>query len=83
MGEVGEEGVAEGVVAQVLDGTAAISIGVCLLKLGFGKVGKAIEEYGTDGVLPGQIDNHFVGLDRERDAGRGRQDKDDQREGFE
>lgn len=81
--EVGEEGVAEGVVAEVLDGAAAVGIGVCLLKLGFGKVREAIEEDGTDGVLPGQVDDHFVGLDRERDAGRGRQDKDEQREGFE
>ena len=83
VGEVREEGVAEGVVAEVLDGAAAIRVGVCLLELSVGDAGVVIEEDGTYGVPPGQIDDHFVGLDRERDAGRGRQDKDEQREGFE
>ncbi len=63
VGEVGEEDVAEGVVAEVLDGTAAVGVGVGLLKLGFGEGGVVLEENGADGLLPGEIDELFVGLD--------------------
>ena len=64
MGEVGEEGVAEGIVAEVLDGGAAVSVGVSLVELGVGEVGEAFEEDGANGVLPGDVDDLFVGLDR-------------------
>jgi hypothetical protein len=48
VGEVGEEGVAEGVVAEVLDGAASVSVGVSLLDLGFGEGRVVLEEYGPD-----------------------------------
>ena len=42
-----------------------------------------MDEDRADGVRPGEIDDHFVGLDRERDSGRGCQDEGEQREDFE
>ncbi len=56
MGEVGEEAVAEWVVAEVLDGTAAVGVGVSFLELGFGEGGVLFEENGPDGLLPGDVD---------------------------
>jgi hypothetical protein len=56
VGEVREEGVAEGVVAEVLNGAAAVGIGVSLLKLGFGEGGVVFEENGANGLLPGEVD---------------------------
>jgi hypothetical protein len=70
VGEVGEEGVAEGVVAEVLDGAAAVGVGVGLLELGFGELGVMLEENGPDGLLPGEVDQLLVALDRVGD-GRG------------
>jgi hypothetical protein len=43
VGQVREEGVAEGVVAEVLDSATAIGVGVGLLKLGVGEVREALE----------------------------------------
>ena len=63
VGEVGEEGVAEGVVAEVLNGAAAVGVGVGLLELGFGEGGVVFEEDGADGLLPGEVDQLLVGLD--------------------
>jgi hypothetical protein len=63
VGEVREELVAEGIVAEVLDGAAAVGKAVGFLKLGFGEIGEAFEEDGTDGRLPGEVDEFFVGLD--------------------
>jgi hypothetical protein len=71
VGEVGEELVAEGVVAEVLDGAAAVGVAVRLLNLGVGEGGVLFEEQGADGLLPGEVDELFVGLDGVRDAGRG------------
>ncbi len=82
VGEVGEEGVAEGIVTEVLNGTAAVGISASLLELGFGEIGVAFEQDGTDGMLPRDIDDGFVGLYRVRDAGRGCQDEDEQRQDF-
>jgi len=64
VGEVGEEFVAEGVVAEVLDGAAAVRVGVSLLELGFGEGGVLLEKNGPDGLLPGQVDQLLMGLDR-------------------
>jgi hypothetical protein len=75
VGEIGEELVAEGVVAEVLDGTAAVGISVRLLKLGIGEAGVLLEEEGADGLLPGEVDELFVGLDGVGDAGRGREEQ--------
>ena len=63
VGEVGEEGVAERIVAEVLDGAAAIGVGVGLMELGFGEGGVVFEEDGADGLLPGEVDQLFMGLD--------------------
>jgi hypothetical protein len=70
VGEVGEEGVAERVVAEVLDGATAIGVGVSLLKLGFGERRVVLEENRPDGLLPCQVDELLVALDRVGD-GRG------------
>jgi hypothetical protein len=83
MSEIGEEGVAKGIVAEVLDGAAAVGVCVGLLKLRLGKGGEAFEKDGADGLLPCKIDDHFMGLDGVRNAGRGRQNEDEQREDFE
>src|SRR6185437_10485976 len=66
--KVAEEGLAKGVVAQVLNGAAAISVGVSLSNLRFGHVGEALEEKGSDGLLPGEVNELLVGLDRVREA---------------
>src|SRR5260370_40648975 len=44
VGEVGEEGVAEGVVSEGLDSAAAVGVGVGLTDLGFGEGGEALEQ---------------------------------------
>jgi hypothetical protein len=68
--KVGEELVAEGVVAEVLNGAAAVGVAVSLLKLGFGEGRESLEQKRTDGLLPGEVDEFLMGLDRIRDGGR-------------
>jgi hypothetical protein len=68
VGEVGEELVAEGVVAEVLDGAAAVGVGVGFLKLGLGESREAMEQERADGLLPGEVDEFLVRLDRVRDG---------------
>ena len=75
VGEVGEELVAEGVVAEVLDGASAVGVAVGLLKLGVGQGGVLLEEKGADGLLPGEIDELLVSLDRIGNAGCGREEE--------
>jgi hypothetical protein len=77
VGEIGEEGVAEGVVAEVLDGAAAVGVGVGLLELGLGESGEVLEQDGADGLLPGEVDELLVGLDGVGDAAGGRQQEDE------
>jgi hypothetical protein len=72
--KIGKERVAEGVVAEVLDGAAAIGVGVGLFELGLGKGGEALEQERTDGLLPGKVDELLVGLDRVGAAGPGREE---------
>lgn len=72
--KIGKERVAEGVVAEVLDGAAAIGVGMGLFELGLGKGGEALEQERTDGLLPGKVDELLVGLDRVGAAGRGREE---------
>lgn len=74
VGEVGEELVAEGVVAEILNGAAAVGVGMGLFDLGLGKGGEALEQEGADGLLPGEVDELLVGLDRVGAAGRGREE---------
>ena len=73
VGEVGEEGVAEGVIAEVLNGATAVGVGVGFLELSFGECGIFLEEEGADGLLPGEVDQLLVALDRVGDCRRCRQ----------
>src|ERR1700761_6193826 len=63
MGEVGEEAIAEGVVAEVLNGGAAIGVAAGDAELGFGETGVTSEQEGPDGLLPCEVDELFVALD--------------------
>jgi hypothetical protein len=83
VGEIGEEAVAEGVVAEVLDGAAAVGVAVRLLDLGIGESGVLLEEDGADGLLPGEVDELFVGLDGVGDGWRGREEQGQERYRFE
>jgi hypothetical protein len=62
VGEVGEEGVAEGVVAEILDGASSVGVGVSFLELGFGEGGVVLEEDGPDRLLPREVDQLLVAL---------------------
>ena len=75
VGEVGEKLVAEGVVAEVLNGAATVGVGVRLPELGRGDVGEAAQEKGPDGLLPGEVDEFFVALDRVRQSGERGEDE--------
>ena len=70
VGEVGEELVAEGIVAEVLNGAAAVGVTVGLLKLDFGEGGETLEQNRADGLFPGEIDQLLMGLDRVGDGRR-------------
>ena len=71
VGELGEEGVAEGVVAEVLNGAATVGVGVSFLELSFGEGGVSPEEEGADGLFPGEVDEFLMGLDGVGDGGGG------------
>jgi len=74
VGKIGEEGVAEGIVAKVLDGAATIGVRVGLLKLSLGKSRILLEQNRADGLLPGKVDQLLVGLDGVGDS-RGRSEE--------
>jgi hypothetical protein len=61
--QVGEDRLAEGIVAEVLDDASAIGVGVGLAELGGSEVGVALEQQRLDGVGPGEVDDLFVGED--------------------
>ena len=61
MGEVGEEGVAEGVVTDVLDDAAAVGVSTGVLDFSGRESGVAAEEQRDDGGLPGEVDELLVG----------------------
>lgn len=83
VGKVGEETIAEGVIAEVLDSAATVGIAMRFLQLGFGEVGVVFEEDGTNRLLPGEIDELFVGLDRVGSARRGGENEGHERYRFE
>ena len=83
MHQVTEFLIAERVVAEILDDGASVGIGVSLLKLGFGEVGKFSEEEGADGLLPGEVDELLMGLNRVGDGGNHREKQGEQRYCFE
>ena len=60
VGEIGEGRVAEGIVADVLNDTAAVGVSASVLKLGWGEGGITAEEKWNDGLLPGEIDELLV-----------------------
>jgi len=64
VGEVGIVPVAEGVIADVLDDTAAVSVSAGLIELGRGQAGIAGEKQGNDGVIPSEVDELLVGEQR-------------------
>lgn len=70
MSEVGEESIAEGVIAEVLNGASAVGVGVSFLELGFGESRIFFEKERADGVLPCDVDQLLVALDRVGDGGR-------------
>jgi hypothetical protein len=70
VGEVGEKFIAEGVVAEILDGASAVGVSVGLLELGFGEGGKVLEEDGPNRLLPGKVDEFLVRLDGVGDSWR-------------
>ena len=63
VGEIGEKGVAEGIVAEVLNGRATVGIGVGLIDLRVGEVGEVLKDDGENRVFPSEVDDLFVGLD--------------------
>jgi hypothetical protein len=83
VGEVGEELVAEGIVAEVLNGAAPVGVTMGLLKLGFGEGGEVLEEDGADGLLPGEVDELLVGLDGVWDCGGAGEEEGAEEEGAE
>ncbi len=82
MREVAEFLAAEGVIAEILDDGAAVSVGMCLFDLVVGEPGKALEKQGAYLVEPKQIDDLFVGEYRIGKGGNGErnqcQDNDDE-----
>ena len=66
MGEIAQERVAEGIIAEVLNRGAPVSIGMGLVNLRFGQIRVAFDQERTNGLLPGKIDYLFMGLERVR-----------------
>ena len=64
VGQVREERVAEGIVANVLNDAARIGVGPCLFQLLGGDVGITAAQQRHDGALPGQVDQLLVGQQR-------------------
>jgi hypothetical protein len=83
VGEVGEECVAEGVVAEVLDGAAAVGVGMGFLQLSFGEARVVLEENRPDGLLPREVDQFLMALDRVGDGRRCQEEEREERDRFE
>jgi len=64
MGKVGEGGVTERIIANVLNDAAAISIGASFIELLRREAGIAAEEQRNDGIFPGEIDELLMGKER-------------------
>jgi hypothetical protein len=63
MGEVAEETFSEGVIAHVLHGASAVSVGVRYDQLMVGCSGESGEQKRAYGVIPGEVDEFFVSED--------------------
>jgi len=66
VGEVGEELVAEGVVAEVLNGAATVGVGVGFEELRLGEGGIVLKQDGADGGFPGEVDSALHGSEWSR-----------------
>lgn len=62
--QIAQERVAEGIIAEVLNGATPVSVGVGLVNLRFGEARIAFEQERTNGLLPGKIDNLLMALER-------------------
>ena len=83
VGEVREAGVAEGVVADVLDDAAAVRVGAGVLDFRGCERGVAAEQERDDGASPGEVDELLMGehgvRSRRGARSRARQDEGKQR----
>jgi hypothetical protein len=79
VGQLGEEDVAEGIVADVLDRTASVGIGTCCLEFRRSRVRVPAPQQRQNRILPGKVDQLFVSQQRIRASG-GRSDKRPQHE---
>jgi hypothetical protein len=81
MGQVGDEGIAVGVVANVLNDGAGVSVGACVFKLLRGDIGISAAQQGHDGALPCQVDQLFMRKQRIRAGGTAEQKQAEQNSG--
>jgi hypothetical protein len=63
VGQIREEFLAEGVIAEILNGTASVCIGMCVLELGGAEIRVSREEQRPNGSLPREVDELLVSLD--------------------
>lgn len=80
--EIAEEWITEGIIAKVLNGAAAVGVGVGFVDLRIGEVGILVEQEWTNRLLPGEIDELFVSLDGVGTAGLREEKEKHEREGF-
>src|SRR5947209_20120056 len=57
--EIAEEGLAEGVVTHILDGTSAVSVRVRDSQLFFSSSGESLQQDGADRAVPCQVNEFF------------------------
>src|SRR5262249_27076992 len=74
MGEITKQRLAEWVVPHVLNGGAAIGVGVRVAQFRLGCAGKFLQEKRPDGTIPGEI-NQFLMRENGVSAGLGRADQ--------
>src|ERR1700722_4079600 len=64
MGQVAEKLFAEGVVAPVLDGRAAVGIGVSFAQLRLRRAREAGKQHGANRIVPRQVNQFLMGKNR-------------------
>ena len=62
MCQVAEKLIAERIITEILNGATAVSIGMRPLQLGFGGMGKALQQKRFDNTLPTQVNQLFMSL---------------------
>src|SRR5438309_532788 len=68
MREIGKECIAKGIIAKILNGATAVSVGVSLTQLSLSKRWEALQQQRTDRFFPGQVNEFFVALEREGES---------------